>query len=71
MDCEMVGVGIEGMESSLARVSVVNWYGAVLIDEYVRQTERVVDYRTTYSGIRAHDLKNGVSFYLNYFPQFF
>ena len=31
----MVGVGIEGNESSLARVSLVNYYGAVQLDEYV------------------------------------
>ena len=28
MDCEMVGVGSQG-ESALARVSIVNFYGAV------------------------------------------
>jgi len=38
----MVGVGIEGAESSLARVSLVNYYGAVQLDEFVRQRERVV-----------------------------
>jgi RNA exonuclease 4 len=42
----MVGVGIEGEESSLARVSLMNFYGAVILDEFVRQEESVVDYRT-------------------------
>ena len=61
VDCEMVGVGIKGSESSLARVSLVNYHGAVILDEYVRQKERVVDYRTRWSGIRAKDLVNGIS----------
>ncbi|KAK0462857.1 ribonuclease H-like domain-containing protein [Desarmillaria tabescens] len=56
IDCEMVGIGIDGSESSLARVTVVNFYGAVQMDEFVRQKERVVDYRTRYSGIRPSDM---------------
>ena len=55
----MVGVGIEGEESSLARVSLVNLYGAVIMDEFVRQKERVVDYRTQWSGIRESDMIHG------------
>ena len=55
----MVGVGIEGKESSLARVSLVNYHGAVIMDEFVRQRERVVDYRTEFSGIRPSDMVNG------------
>jgi hypothetical protein len=45
----MVGVGIEGAESALARVSLVNFHGAVVLDAFVRQRERVVDYRTPFS----------------------
>ena len=52
----MVGVGIEGSESSLARVSIVNYSGAVILDVFVRQREKVVDYRTKWSGIRSSDL---------------
>lgn len=59
LDCEMVGVGIEGLESSLARVSLVNYHGAVQLDEFVRQRERVVDYRTQWSGIREGDMVKG------------
>ncbi|KAJ3554617.1 hypothetical protein NM688_g3015 [Phlebia brevispora] len=62
MDCEMVGLGIDGKESSLARVSVVNYHGAVQMDEFVRQKERVVDYRTEFSGIRPKDLANAKTF---------
>jgi len=57
----MVGVGIDGQESSLARVSIVNYHGAVQLDEVVRQRERVVDYRTEWSGIRPGDMANGKS----------
>ena len=56
----MVGVGINASESSLARVSLVNYYGVVIMDEYVKQRERVVDYRTRWSGIRASNMINGV-----------
>jgi len=62
LDCEMVGVGIDGKESSLARVSVVNYHGAVLLDEIVKQRERVVDYRTEWSGIRPGDMVNALPF---------
>ena len=56
MDCEMVGVGPSGQLSVLARVSIVDWHGAVLMDTFVQVQERVVDYRTHVSGIRAEDL---------------
>jgi RNA exonuclease 4 len=59
LDCEMVGIGIDGTESSLARVSLVNYHGAVLLDEFVKQRERVVDYRTRHSGVRAKDMTKG------------
>lgn len=55
----MVGVGVDGKESSLARVSLVNYHGAVLLDEIVEQRERVVDFRTKWSGIRPPDFVNG------------
>ncbi|CAO1617020.1 unnamed protein product [Parajaminaea phylloscopi] len=57
IDCEMVGVGPKGSESVLARVSIVNWHGHVLLDRFVRPMEKVTDYRTWVSGIRAKDLK--------------
>ncbi|KAJ7065247.1 ribonuclease H-like domain-containing protein [Mycena amicta] len=62
IDCEMVGVGPEGAESSLARVSIVNYFGAVLLDEFVRQRERVVDYRTEFSGVRESDMVHAKPF---------
>ncbi|CAI2731065.1 unnamed protein product, partial [Schistosoma spindalis] len=60
IDCEFVGVGFEGKDDALARVSIVNQFGHTLLDAYVRPEERVVDYRTKFSGIRPRDLrKNG------------
>ncbi|KAJ8483429.1 hypothetical protein ONZ51_g4728 [Trametes cubensis] len=62
IDCEMVGVGIDGEESALARVSLINFHGAVLLDAFVRPRERVVDYRTQWSGIRPTDMVNAKPF---------
>ena len=59
IDCEMVGVGLQGAESVLARVSLVNAHGHVLLDSYVRPKERVVDFRTHVSGVRPVDVKAG------------
>lgn len=62
MDCEMVGVGMNGKDSILARVSLVNHFGKVLYDKYVKPTEEVVDYRTPVSGIRPANLVDGCEF---------
>ncbi|CAE6447545.1 unnamed protein product [Rhizoctonia solani] len=58
IDCEMVGVGENGLESSLARASIVDFQGRVVLDEFVLQRERVTDYRTQVSGIRPKDMIN-------------
>lgn len=57
IDCEMVGVGPDGTDSALARVSLVNYNGAVLLDTYVKPLEKVTDYRTHVSGIEPHHLE--------------
>jgi RNA exonuclease 4 len=51
IDCEMVGVGADGYESALARVSIVDFHGRQVYDSYVRPRERVTDWRTHVSGI--------------------
>jgi RNA exonuclease 4 len=51
-------VGPNGEENALARVSVVNHYGNVLLDAYVSPNQRVTDWRTKYSGIRPADVLN-------------
>lgn len=56
IDCEMVGVGDDGQDSILARISIINQHGHPIYDKYVRPTEPVTDYRTAFSGIRPHNL---------------
>lgn len=61
IDCEMVGVGPDGEDSILARVSLVNQFGKCIYDKHVKPTEKVTDYRTAVSGIRPEDIKDGES----------
>ncbi|XP_009762159.1 uncharacterized protein LOC107814025 isoform X1 [Nicotiana tabacum] len=60
MDCEMVGVSSN--KSALGRVTLVNKWGNVIYDEFVRPVERVVDFRTKISGIRPQHLKKAKDF---------
>ena len=62
LDCEMVGCGEDGKRSVLARVSVVNEDGNVVLDTFVAPGERVVDYRTRVSGVRPSDLQHAPPF---------
>lgn len=62
LDCEMVGTGYNGKDSMLARVSLVNYFGHCIYDKYVKPTEKVTDFRTSVSGIRQRDLKDGADF---------
>lgn len=64
MDCEFVGVGPGGIQSELARVSIVNFHGHLIYDKYVRPRERVTDWRTFVSGIRPSDMQKAVPFEL-------
>ena len=61
MDCEMVGVGADGLKSALARVTMVDWNGDTVLDMHVKPADPVTDYRTFVSGITAADLENAVS----------
>ncbi|KAI5961402.1 REX4 [Candida pseudojiufengensis] len=61
MDCEFVGTGPNGSVSELARVTIVNYYGHVLLDEYVLPQDRITDYRTWVSGIRPGDLDDAIT----------
>eukprot|EP00977_Amphora_coffeiformis_P029904 scaffold43453_cov168-Amphora_coffeaeformis.AAC.1 len=56
LDCEMVGIGPYGRQSALARVSLVDWNGRPVLDEYVRPDSEVTDYRTYVSGITPQHL---------------
>jgi RNA exonuclease 4 len=58
MDCEMVGVGLGGHRSALARVCIINWNGKKLMDNLVLPEEAITDYRTFVSGITQQDLES-------------
>ncbi|ELU15874.1 hypothetical protein CAPTEDRAFT_27593, partial [Capitella teleta] len=62
MDCEFVGVGEDGVESILARASLVNSHGHCVYDKFVKATEPVTDYRTAVSGVREEDMLRGEEF---------
>lgn len=62
MDCEFVGVGPEGKDSALARLSITNFYGHVVMDEFVKPRETVTDWRTWVSGVKPEHMKNAISF---------
>ena len=55
----MVGVGPDGNDSALARISIVNQFGHCVYDKFVKPKEQVTDYRTWVSGVRPEDLKTG------------
>lgn len=58
LDCEMVGVGHAGKRSSVARVTIVDWDGRIVWDEFVLQEQEVTDYRTFVSGVTQLDLED-------------
>ncbi|KTW32326.1 uncharacterized protein T551_00416 [Pneumocystis jirovecii RU7] len=63
LDCEMVQVGPSNKKDRvLARISIVNYYGNVIFDTFVKPKERVIDYKTHINGITQADLKNAPSF---------
>ncbi|XP_075763637.1 interferon-stimulated 20 kDa exonuclease-like 2 [Pelodiscus sinensis] len=62
MDCEMVGTGPGGRCSDLARCSIVSYHGDVVYDKYIMPVDPITDYRTRWSGIRKHHMKNATPF---------
>lgn len=58
LDCEMVGIGPHGVDSALARVSIVNYDCEVVLDTFVKVPVPVTDYRTYVSGVRPEDLQS-------------
>jgi len=52
----MVGVGLDGQQSELARVTIIDWNGNILLDEYIKPDREVTDYRTFVSGITEQHL---------------
>lgn len=62
IDCEMVGTGPGGRISDLARCSIVSYHGDVVYDKYIRPVDPITDYRTRWSGIKKHHMKNATPF---------
>lgn len=62
IDCEMVGTGPGGRCSEVARCSILDHQGNVLYDKYVRPCQLVTDFRTRWSGIQRHHLRNATPF---------
>ncbi|XP_068109661.1 interferon-stimulated 20 kDa exonuclease-like 2 [Hyperolius riggenbachi] len=62
IDCEMVGTGLKGSISALARCSIVSYHGDVVYDNYIRPANPITDYRTKWSGIRREHLINAIPF---------
>ncbi|CAM9384696.1 unnamed protein product [Ectocarpus fasciculatus] len=56
----MVGVGPGGCRSALARCCLVDWDGNTIYDKHVTPNERVTDFRTFVSGVKANHLKGGL-----------
>ncbi|KAM8921490.1 interferon-stimulated 20 kDa exonuclease-like 2 [Pelodytes ibericus] len=62
IDCEMVGTGLKGRNSDLARCSIVNFCGDVVYDKYIKPESPITDYRTRWSGIRREHMINAIPF---------
>lgn len=62
LDCEMVGTGLKGHCSELARCSIVTYDGDVIYDKFIKPVNPVTDLRTRWSGVRWRDLRNATPF---------
>jgi len=65
LDCEMVGIGPGGLNSALARLSIINWDKELVLDTYVKVEDEVTDYRTFVSGIKQEHIESTSAMTLN------
>ncbi|KDN49423.1 hypothetical protein RSAG8_02125, partial [Rhizoctonia solani AG-8 WAC10335] len=56
LSCLAVGAGAGGSINMLARVTIVDYWGNVMLESFVRPTEPVVDYRTAQHRITEKEL---------------
>ncbi|KAI9290949.1 hypothetical protein K502DRAFT_333579 [Neoconidiobolus thromboides FSU 785] len=61
LDCEMVGSGNKGQCQELARVTIVNYSGKIVLDTFVKSENEITDYRYQITGIKKKDLINAPS----------
>ena len=59
LDCERV---LTKKGERLARVSIVNFYGNVVLDTLVKPWSKVIDYRFDITGLTPADLKHAPSY---------
>ena len=47
LDCEMVGIGYKGRISSATWIVIIDWFGTVLLDEYItkKNLSRITEHR--------------------------
>ncbi|KAJ1929428.1 3'-5' exonuclease [Tieghemiomyces parasiticus] len=62
MDCDTISTGDDGRHPVVARVTIVNFRGHILLDTYVQPKAEVTDYRTVDHGITAAHLENAPDF---------
>lgn len=59
MDCEMYET-TKGDE--LGRITILNYNGNILYDKYITTNNKILDYRTKYSGLTQELISNGISY---------
>jgi DNA polymerase III epsilon subunit-like protein len=59
LDCEMVGVG-PSKTSHVGRIFALNEHSETLLDIFVKPSVKITDFRTKWSGILPHHLRNGI-----------
>ncbi|KAH7104107.1 ribonuclease H-like domain-containing protein [Auriculariales sp. MPI-PUGE-AT-0066] len=57
-----VGIGEGGRTPMVARVSICDFKGDVMIDTFIRPTHEVVDYRTQLTGLESRHLVDAIPF---------
>ncbi|KAF8321547.1 hypothetical protein DL93DRAFT_2034817, partial [Clavulina sp. PMI_390] len=62
LSTQCVGIGANGTVPMVARVSLVDFRGQIILDTYIRPTNPVFSYRTTQTGIEPHHLENAPPF---------
>jgi hypothetical protein len=55
--CGMVQIGDNVIESTIGRVTIVNWDNLIVLDSYVKVSVPVIDYHTEDTGITHGDLE--------------
>ena len=55
-------VGVSNNKDALARCSIVDYFGNVLYDKYIKPKEPITNYRTKWSGIMPHHMNKAICF---------